>query len=97
MRCQADAMAQRCAVTASAFLPLLEPWKLWVKRPINCRLKSPRGIAVDLQPAIAMRHRLIHGYDSVSADIIAKTVRDDFPDFISSLRRILAAALPDES
>jgi uncharacterized protein with HEPN domain len=38
-----------------------------------------------------------HGYDSVSADIVAKTVRDDFPDFIAALRGILAAPLPDGS
>jgi uncharacterized protein with HEPN domain len=54
-------------------------------------------LPIDLQPAIAMRHRLIHGYDSVSADIVAKTVKDDFPAFIASLRAILAAPLPDGS
>ena len=61
----------------------------------------PQGVKavlpLDLQPAIAMRHRLIHGYDSVSADIVAKTVRDDFPAFIASLRAILANPLPDGS
>lgn len=60
----------------------------------------PREIAetlsFDLRPAIAMRHRLIHGYDSVSADIVAKTVREDFPSFISSLRDVLKNTLPDE-
>jgi uncharacterized protein with HEPN domain len=54
-------------------------------------------LSIDLQPAIAMRHRLIHGYDSVSADIVAKTVQDDFPNFIAALRSILAAPLPDGS
>jgi uncharacterized protein with HEPN domain len=54
-------------------------------------------LSIDLQPAIAMRHRLIHGYDSVSADIVAKTVRDDFPNFITALRAILANPLPDGS
>ena len=54
-------------------------------------------LPIDLRPAIAMRHRLIHGYDSASADIIAKTVRHDFPDFIAALRTILATPLPDGS
>jgi uncharacterized protein with HEPN domain len=54
------------------------------------------NLSIDLQPAIAMRHRLIHGYDSVSADIVAKTVRDDFPNFITA-RAILANPLPDGS
>lgn len=54
-------------------------------------------LPIDLRPAIAMRHRLIHGYDSASAEIIAKTVREDFPAFITSLRAILAAPLPDGS
>ncbi|GIK50847.1 MAG: DUF86 domain-containing protein [Hyphomonadaceae bacterium] len=54
-------------------------------------------LPIDLHPAIAMRHRLIHGYDSASADIIAKTVREDFPAFVASLRAILAAPLPDGS
>lgn len=55
------------------------------------------ALPIDLQPAIAMRHRLIHGYDSVSADIVAKTVRDDFPAFIEALRSALANPLPDGS
>lgn len=54
-------------------------------------------LPLDLRPAIAMRHRLIHGYDSASADIIAKTVREDLPTLIASLRTILAAPLPDGS
>lgn len=54
-------------------------------------------LAFDVRPAIAMRHRLIHGYDSVSADIVAKTVREDFPAFISSLRAALKNQLPDET
>lgn len=46
--------------------------------------------------SFAMRHHLIHGYDSISADIVAKTVRDDLPGFISSLRHALQTKLPDE-
>lgn len=53
-------------------------------------------LPLDLRPAIAMRHRLIHGYDSASADIIAKTVREDFPGFVAALQSILATPLPDE-
>lgn len=50
----------------------------------------------DISPAIAMRHRLIHGYDSISADIVAKTVREDFPSLIASLRIVLQNKLQDE-
>lgn len=53
-------------------------------------------LAFDVRPAIAMRHRLIHGYDSISADIVAKTVREDFPSFIASRRDALKTKLPDE-
>lgn len=51
----------------------------------------------DLRPAIAMRHRLIHGYDSASAETIAKTVAEDFPALILALRGALAVALPGDS
>lgn len=50
-----------------------------------------------MTPAIAMRHRLIHGYDTVSADIVAKTVSQDFPNFIAAIRDVLSRSLPDES
>lgn len=54
------------------------------------------ALPMDLRPAIAMRHRLIHGYDSVSADIIAKTVQENFPEFVAALRSTLERTLPDE-
>jgi len=55
------------------------------------------AISFDVRPAIAMRHRLIHGYDTASADIIAKTVREDLPPFMAALRDALAGPLPDGS
>ena len=40
--------------------------------------------------AIAMRHRLVHGYQSVVAEVIVGTVRGSLPPLINSLRRVLA-------
>ena len=54
------------------------------------------AIDYDLRPAISMRHRVIHGYDSVSADIVAKTVREEFPNLIAALRLALAGPLPGD-
>jgi uncharacterized protein with HEPN domain len=39
--------------------------------------------------AIAMRHRLVHGYRRLDARIIFATVRDRFPALIAELERIL--------
>lgn len=55
------------------------------------------AIGFDLRPAIAMRHRLIHGYDSASADTIARTIHDDFPGLIAAVRAALSGKLADES
>jgi len=38
---------------------------------------------------VAMRHRLIHGYDLVDYDILWDTIRHDFPALIAELDRIL--------
>ena len=51
---------------------------------------------IPFNSAIAMRNRLIHGYLTVSAPILADTIRDDFPRLIHSLEAALSAALPDE-
>ena len=74
-----------------------EPWKLSAKQPISFHRMSQVSSPSISNPQSAMRHRLIHGYDSVSADIVAKTVQDNFPTFIVALRGILAAPLPDGS
>lgn len=38
--------------------------------------------------AIGMRHRLIHGYDNVDWRRVWRTLQDDFPPLMESLRRI---------
>jgi uncharacterized protein with HEPN domain len=43
--------------------------------------------------AIAMRHRLVHGYDTVDWGRVWKTVTEDLPPLLKQLR----ALLPDES
>lgn len=51
---------------------------------------------IDFRPAVAMRHRLIHGYSKVRLEIVVQTVREDFPRLIVALRAALAGKLPDE-
>jgi len=43
---------------------------------------------------IAMRHRLIHGYDSVDCDILWEAITDDLPPLIDELDRLLEAETP---
>jgi uncharacterized protein with HEPN domain len=38
---------------------------------------------------IAMRHRLIHGYDSIDLDIVWQTLASDLPSLIVSLENAL--------
>jgi uncharacterized protein with HEPN domain len=38
---------------------------------------------------IAMRNRLIHGYDSVALDIVWETVKSDLPNLLLQLDKIL--------
>lgn len=40
---------------------------------------------------IALRNRLIHGYESVDYDVLWTTVNDDLPPLITELERILDA------
>jgi uncharacterized protein with HEPN domain len=64
--------------------------------------QTPEWIAnaltsVPFRQAADMRNRIIHGYGSVSADILADTVRGDFPALITVLEAALAGQLPDEA
>ena len=42
--------------------------------------------------AIAMRHRVSHGYDTVDYDLLWDTIRDDFPPRIAALEDALSGA-----
>lgn len=42
------------------------------------------------QDAIAMRHKLVHGYRRIDPKVIYKTVREDFPGLIAELERLLS-------
>jgi len=44
--------------------------------------------------AIRMRHKLVHGYRSVRAEVIVGTVRNDLPPLIDTLRRALEKTAP---
>lgn len=52
------------------------------------------GIA--FRKAIAMRHRLIHGYNRINLSIVEATVQDDLPGLIVSLERALGSTLPGD-
>ena len=41
---------------------------------------------------IGMRNRLVHGYDIVDLDLLWRTVREDLPPLIASLREIVGEA-----
>jgi len=38
---------------------------------------------------VGIRHHLVHGYEDIDADILVKTVREDLPPLIASLRSAL--------
>ena len=42
--------------------------------------------------AVAMRNRIVHGYESVDVDIVRGTVETDLPDLVAKLERILESA-----
>ncbi len=54
---------------------------------------SPEGRAalpsISWQDAIAMRHRLVHGYRGRSAEIIVQTITDKLPDLIIALDSVV--------
>ncbi len=52
--------------------------------------------AIPFRNAISMRNRLIHGYGSTDAEILADTVKRDLPKLVKTLRAALAGILPDE-
>lgn len=62
--------------------------------PLEVRIELPD---IEFGSAIAMRHRLIHGYGSVAVRILADTVREDFPRLVAALRAALSTTLPDET
>lgn len=46
--------------------------------------------------AIAMRHRLIHGYNRINISIVEATAQEDLPGLITSLERALGGDLPGD-
>ncbi len=45
--------------------------------------------SVPWSSAISLRHRIVHGYDSIDWKIVFQTVRDDLPALIRALEREL--------
>lgn len=48
------------------------------------------GLVVNLQLAIDLRNRIIHGYDSVDDEIVYLTVVEDLAELRDGLSRLLA-------
>ena len=46
------------------------------------------------QDVIGMRHRLVHDYRRTRVEVVLKTVREDLPPLIASLRRALENNAP---
>lgn len=58
------------------------------------RISSPeqaRLAAIPWAQVIAMRNRLIHGYDAVDLRIVRDVILHDLPGMISQLERVLAS------
>lgn len=53
--------------------------------------EETRQEAADLpwREIVDMRHRLVHGYYDINHDIVWSTLRDDLPELITSLEKIL--------
>lgn len=49
-----------------------------------------RHPAIPWRSAIAMRHRLIHGYADIDLEIVWHAVTDDVPALVPALRQLLA-------
>jgi uncharacterized protein with HEPN domain len=66
-------------------------WKLSAKQPAVFRLQFD-GVTQISRGAqiIAMRNRLIHGYDIVDYDIVWSTVSEDLPPLIAELEKMLS-------
>lgn len=61
--------------------------------PLEVQTQFPE---IAFRQAIAMRHRIIHGYSRIDTAIIEATIRDDLPGLIAALESALASALLDE-
>lgn len=53
-------------------------------------------IDIPFRNAIAMRNRIIHGYDTLSLAVLQKTAEDSLPPMIAALEAALDQPLPDE-
>ncbi len=45
---------------------------------------------IDWEPAVNLRHRLVHAYRAILMPIVVKAIRDEFPGLIAEIGRILA-------
>jgi len=57
----------------------------------RCQASLP---GIPWEDVIGMRHRLVHGYRTRSALVIAETVREHLPTLIATVRRALEDSTP---
>lgn len=55
------------------------------KVTVDTRQETP---AIPWSQIVSLRHRLIHGYDTINMDILWKILADDLPVLIAQLKRI---------
>ncbi len=55
---------------------------------VDPAIKS-RHPTIEWREAAAMRHKLIHGYDTIRFEVVYDTVRDDLPLLIDQLNTVL--------
>jgi len=54
--------------------------------PIEDQARYP---SIPWREIVGMRNRLVHGYDAVDLDVLWDTVKEDLPELIKELERIL--------
>ena len=52
--------------------------------------------SIPCRKAIAMRNRIVHGYDTLSLAVLQETAQQSLPPMIAALEAALAGPLPDE-
>lgn len=53
--------------------------------------------SIPFRRAIAMRNRIVHGYDTLSNAVLLETAKESLPPMITALEAALSKPLPDEN
>ena len=58
------------------------------------RADQARYPSIPWPQVMGMRHRLVHGYDTVDLKVLWDTISDDLPPLIAELERVLGSGEP---